>query len=284
MWNSELIGQSFNQDDASLILSLPLWSFNSTDRLFWHYEKLGGYSVRSGYRLGCSLLQEAGSSGSNSSGLWWKFFWLLKIHVKVKHLLWRACHNWIPTNANLARRGINISYLCPLCFTGIESTMHALWGCPSLKKIRSSCCLLSGMRFTDNLPFLDFLVECKDRLSVTEFEVSCIVFWRVWCCRNESVHQVFSLHYDDIVQWASSFISDYRQANFIGGGCNRVDRVRLDRWIPPSSGLFKINTDAAIDGHNGKVGIGIIIRDAAGEVLASSALPISAGFSAHPNS
>ncbi|KAK2635971.1 hypothetical protein Ddye_030763 [Dipteronia dyeriana] len=78
--------------------------------------------------------------------------------------------------------------------------------------------------------------------------------------------------------YGGDIVMDYRQANFIGYGCKRVDRVGLVRWIPPSSGLFKINTDATIDGHNGKVGIGIIIRDAAGEVLASSALPISAGF------
>ncbi|KAK2664427.1 hypothetical protein Ddye_003001 [Dipteronia dyeriana] len=210
VWNSELIHQSFNQDDTLLILSLPLSSFNSTDRLFWHYEKLGAYSVRSGYRSGCSLIQEVGTYGSNSSGLRWNCFWHLKIYAKVKHMLWRGCHNWIPTNAHLSRKGINISYLCPLCFRRIESTMHALWGCPSLKKMCSSCFLLSGIRFTDNLSFLDFLVDFKDRLSVTEFEVSCIIFWRVWCRRNEKVHQVVSLHDDDIVQWASSFISNYR--------------------------------------------------------------------------
>ncbi|KAI9194421.1 hypothetical protein LWI28_005846 [Acer negundo] len=50
-------------------------------------------------------------------------------------------------------------------------------------------------------------------------------------------------------------------------------------WSPPCSGLFKINSDAELDVGNGKVGLGIIIRDSEGEILACRASPILAGFS-----
>ncbi|KAK2645591.1 hypothetical protein Ddye_020786 [Dipteronia dyeriana] len=51
-------------------------------------------------------------------------------------------------------------------------------------------------------------------------------------------------------------------------------------WKLPSTGMSKINTDAAIDGVNGKVGIGIIIRSDAGKVLASGAQVIFTSYSA----
>ncbi|KAK3204163.1 hypothetical protein Dsin_018209 [Dipteronia sinensis] len=50
-------------------------------------------------------------------------------------------------------------------------------------------------------------------------------------------------------------------------------------WRPPDDGVIKVNTDAAVDSMNGKIGIGIIIRGSKGEVLAYSAQTISVGFS-----
>ncbi|TXG55030.1 hypothetical protein EZV62_020286 [Acer yangbiense] len=41
--------------------------------------------------------------------------------------------------------------------------------------------------------------------------------------------------------------------------------------MPPESENFKLNVDAAIDKDRGRVGIGLIIRDCNGEVLASCA-------------
>ena len=58
--------------------------------------------------------------------------WNLKVPNRVKHLLWRAAYNAIPTLCNLWRRNVAISTLCPACKTGHEDTTHALWSCPSL--------------------------------------------------------------------------------------------------------------------------------------------------------
>ncbi|KAK2637684.1 hypothetical protein Ddye_025479 [Dipteronia dyeriana] len=50
-------------------------------------------------------------------------------------------------------------------------------------------------------------------------------------------------------------------------------------WCPPMEGQLKMNTNAAVDVHSGRVGFGIIIRNHRGEVMASSAQDASAGFS-----
>ncbi|KAK3210760.1 hypothetical protein Dsin_015466 [Dipteronia sinensis] len=178
-------------EDASQIMSLPLSSLVSIDSLFWHYKKLGTYSVRSGYRVGCSLLQTSDTYGLNSSESWWKFFWCVKVPSKVKLLLW-------------------------------------------------------------------------DRPQIDEFETLCIILWRIWCRRNERVHKSGSLYDEDIVPWATSFVSDFRSANLIDKSLSSTGAKDGVRWKPPLPGVFKINIDVAIDGINRKVGVGIIIRNAVG--------------------
>jgi hypothetical protein len=45
--------------------------------------------------------------------------------------------------------------------------------------------------------------------------------------------------------------------------------VVCHRWKAPSGGLVKVNWDAPIDMHNRKTGIGVIVCDYMGEVLAT---------------
>ncbi|KAL5750380.1 hypothetical protein ACOSP7_024983 [Xanthoceras sorbifolium] len=41
------------------------------------------------------------------------------------------------------------------------------------------------------------------------------------------------------------------------------------KWHPPNSNCYKINTDASIDDHKNCTGLGVIIRDSRGLVMAS---------------
>ncbi|KAK3204162.1 hypothetical protein Dsin_018208 [Dipteronia sinensis] len=104
-WNKRLIWENFVPEDASAILSILCSSSVATDLHFLSYEKLGSYSIKSGYHLGYTLLTTPGSSGLSLLESWWKFLWRIKIPAKVKLFLWRASHNWIPTNSNLAKLG-----------------------------------------------------------------------------------------------------------------------------------------------------------------------------------
>ncbi|KAK3230518.1 hypothetical protein Dsin_002399 [Dipteronia sinensis] len=62
-------------------------------------------------------------------------------------------------------------------------------------------------------------------------------------------------------------------------GVNERSSNSVASWSPPGSGLFRINCDATVDSGTGKVGLGIIIRDGVGVVLACRSMPIMAGFS-----
>jgi hypothetical protein len=48
-----------------------------------------------------------------------------------KNFLWRACHEALPTRANLHRRKVIEYPSCPICGLEAKTTFHILWQCPS---------------------------------------------------------------------------------------------------------------------------------------------------------
>ncbi|KAK2646619.1 hypothetical protein Ddye_021814 [Dipteronia dyeriana] len=125
-WNSELIKNNFLPDDAKCILQIPIGSGNQSDTLLWHYESNGKFSFRSGYWVGRGLISKPGASCPSAVIYWWKNFWKLNISSEIKIFLWRAVHNWIPTNFNIAKRGVKFYGLCYAFQSGMETTLQAL--------------------------------------------------------------------------------------------------------------------------------------------------------------
>ncbi|KAI9162186.1 hypothetical protein LWI28_024695 [Acer negundo] len=136
-WNVNLIKVSFLPVEANAILSIPIGRSLMEDTTLWHYEGNGVYSVKSGYWLGNHIDDRSSSSSSANINSWWPFFWKLNIPLKVKIMIWKYCFDWIPTKANIARRGIQTSNICDACKSSPETTLHALWNCKRLKNIKS---------------------------------------------------------------------------------------------------------------------------------------------------
>lgn len=65
----------------------------------------------------------------------WTNIWKLNIPNKVKHFLWRACSDSLPTKRSLARRKFITNASCDLCPDQPEDVIHALWDCYGVKEI-----------------------------------------------------------------------------------------------------------------------------------------------------
>lgn len=74
-WNVHLLKQVFWDQEVEAIVQIPLLSLANHDRLIWHYERNGKYSVKSGYRLACMENDKMCGGESNVVGLnslFWK--------------------------------------------------------------------------------------------------------------------------------------------------------------------------------------------------------------------
>lgn len=127
-WNEPLIRSLFDDQRVREILATPIELPTEEDRMVWVKNKKGTYTVKSGYYSNRDNTPNKHVTAENSSHpaaaatssyqpkpALWKFIWQSEILPKVKHFLWNACQNAIPTMDNLHKRKIVPNPLCPLC-------------------------------------------------------------------------------------------------------------------------------------------------------------------------
>ncbi|KAK2639320.1 hypothetical protein Ddye_027115 [Dipteronia dyeriana] len=203
-WNIDLLKDNLMEADVDCILSLPSTSPLHDDSLLWHVERSGNYSVHIGYRVGRSMIVVVSSSGLDNSKSWWKDLWRLHIPSKIKIFMCWASHHWLPTRFYLARRGVPLDETCPRCLRRSKSMVHALWSCRSLTVLRSSIPFLKELRTYDGMHFHDFMLIFFKTLTSMELELLCVIFWRVWFCRNQLVYSMSMMEVGEVVDWATT--------------------------------------------------------------------------------
>lgn len=105
------VGGIFDEREANIIAAIPI-NNSSPDSWYWSKEKMGMYTVKSGY---ASIQDRANVNDlSDNSGLWRKL-WNLKIPGQVKVCMWRALNEALPTKDQLLRRRVEVNCLCPVC-------------------------------------------------------------------------------------------------------------------------------------------------------------------------
>lgn len=130
-WIHDRIDEEFLPHEARAISSIPLSVSRATDCLIYFGSKDGNYTTKSAYRLLTEAEQrkKPRSSNQSSEGTFWKDLWDLDIHSKIKHFLWRASNESLPTKKSLFRRQVMRTTTCDCCHDGVEDTIHALWEC-----------------------------------------------------------------------------------------------------------------------------------------------------------
>lgn len=61
----------------------------------------------------------------------------MKISSPVKHFIWRAANELLPTQMNLFCHKISDKKLCPICGLVEETLAHTLWECPATNDVWS---------------------------------------------------------------------------------------------------------------------------------------------------
>jgi len=124
-WNDVIIRGMLNAEDAKAIMSVPLSPKRHADRRRWIFMSSGEYTVRYGYYVTQKGL-EVGTSASHGAAFW-RQRWHLRIHQRVKNLMWCFVHNILPTRVNLCARACSVETRCGICKLGIRAWGMSLW-------------------------------------------------------------------------------------------------------------------------------------------------------------
>ena len=90
----------------------------------------------------------------------------------------------------------------------------------------------------------------------------------VWYHRNEVRLGAQRKLSNVLVSWAASYMEEYSAAIVAQTNLEPIMQ-RAMTWSPPPRSLFKINVDGAVDKAIGKEGVGVIVRDELGRVVAA---------------
>ncbi|XP_075667600.1 uncharacterized protein LOC142637194 [Castanea sativa] len=160
----------------------------------------------------------------DSQKKFWRSLWQLRVPNKIKHFMWKACNDALPTKENLHRRHVMDSTTCDLCREHLEDTIHALWLCKDISCVWSSLEWFHQAILVQPANFRELLARfrpCQDEYKV---EIFVIAAWCVWNRRN-------ALHFNRVVSLVTSICREavFRASNVAGVGVifrdNRGDPI-----------------------------------------------------------
>lgn len=264
---------------AIKILQTPIAWNCSNDLLWWPCAKTGEYSVRSGYYQIKKNEQRQVSGPSTSydtGGNMWKRLWKIKVPQKIKHFLWKICHNSIPVLANLWKKKLVNSALCPLCLKEPKTIEHTLLLCEWTRGVWFGLqiqCIPDRSRLSTLHEWMAMKFEEFSRTQdFQEFAISslCCVLWSIWKERNSAIFEKKEPNPMTTVLRANLIHSDYFSfwsEDSRGSSSQNPPCVFGKDWRPPPKGVLKINTDSSFSLSKNRAHAGIIIRNEEGEVV-----------------
>uniref|UniRef100_A0A803NW04 Reverse transcriptase domain-containing protein n=1 Tax=Cannabis sativa TaxID=3483 RepID=A0A803NW04_CANSA len=239
-WNISLLKAHFGDIDVDRILTIPLSFFPTQDRLIWHYTTTGIYTVKSGFHLASDLNDKEFDSASNSHQEW---------HAKD---IWNQFH--FPIDFAKARH------------------------------------LANG----------DYLFHLATLLSQEEFELLLCIMWVIWIDRNKIIHGDMNKDATAMALYAITYMNNYIKANstkpptatLSSPSAANPSHTATDAnvaamkarptagvpWTPPLLNKLKLNVDAAINTTDKILGIGAIVRNHDGQVVAALSKPVQGCF------
>ncbi|XP_042958157.1 uncharacterized protein LOC122293732 [Carya illinoinensis] len=261
-WNLALIQDVFIPEEAAVISKLHISPCTSSDRLTWRCTTNGMFTVKSAYHLQVSMNDSRHGQGSRppTHGALWKQLWKLKVPSKVKMFLLRAAKDILPTKANLFRRRIVESPLCPICHSFPETTAHVLWSYTAAQDVWSYGSRRLQKCRSEEQPYHELLADQLSLLPAEEHVELALTATELWNRRNKFVFE-------------SSFISPLQVSKSVSLRKSEVEELNSQPkkqpfptqapvvWCKPPTDFYKINWDAAIDKVNCMVGIGVAVRD-----------------------
>ena len=216
-WRTEVIDTVFLPHEADSIKSIPISARLPPDKLIWSETPNGLFTVRSAYKLAVNLLSlpnKGATSDASKVRSFWRRIWSIPVPHKIRHFMWRACRNALPTKDNLLCRKIVQDEVCEDCKEATESVYHVLWECQKAKEARECSKMVFPAPGGSSLSFLDVMWKLLMQEDVGEEHVAQVATtaWALWHNRNEVRCGGASKTGRQIFSWAAEYLREYRAA------------------------------------------------------------------------
>ncbi|KAH9696063.1 putative reverse transcriptase/RNA-dependent DNA polymerase [Citrus sinensis] len=269
-WIVSKLEQNFLPQDIEAILQIPLPRTKKEDEVLWHYDKRGEYSVKSGYQIAFRLKFQDMTSSSGSCSRQWNVLWSLELPEKIKIFMWRAIKNILPTTENLWKRKCLPEPTCPRCHKSVETISHALFECKAARKTWN---LAPSTFELQNVPGQDIFSYAQNLCSNSrrnKAELMIMYCWAIWFARNKLIFERKKIEPMVSAAKAESVLEAYQRVRKTGTLHIRNTREESQqRWSPPPTNVLKLNVDATTNSKDQKVGLGAVLRDSNGRVVAA---------------
>jgi hypothetical protein len=270
-WNVPLIHEIFSVEEAALICGMAVSPRSGVDRLIWHCNKNGEFSVRSAYYLAKDKFEVDNGSCSNrdSNKMMWKAIWKIEVPRATKSFLWKACNEILPTKGKLSQKHVTSDPLCPICCLETETTGHILWTCASAQDVWAECPRRIQKCHGEATDFMSIMEQLLSKCSTEEVQLAVLVARQIWHRRNSVVFSGSFKSPKEILQMAKDQLEVFNMVNQpISKEGPGTRRTTISLWTKPPPGVLKTNWDAAVDGKRRKIGVGVIVRNHEGGVIA----------------
>ncbi|XP_042968074.1 uncharacterized protein LOC122301061 [Carya illinoinensis] len=221
------------------------------------------------------MSRKRSESGESSYGCGeikgWKGIWQMNAPGVVKMFIWKAINNCLPTKWNLYKRKVTENPFCPICVKSEESVCHVLWSCPAAVDVWAEVNSPVQKWPRGEADLGQLWCKVVEKCSEKEVVLIAMVMRNIWLRRNSFVFEEMFSSPSAIWNRAKASIEAYQEAQsrpIKDAEQTQIQRKRV-RWKAPRERVVKINWDAAYDSKSKRMGIGVVVRDAEGEVLVS---------------
>ncbi|KAL5823103.1 hypothetical protein ACOSQ4_021003 [Xanthoceras sorbifolium] len=175
------------------------------------------------------------------------------------------------------------AHILPILSLAVDSPDILNWSldCFGIYSVKTGCSFAAAIPTSKDMEFFYFILACCHRLSLKELELLVVVIWCIWLSRNKWVHNNVKLPADGVIAWAKAFLADLEAVgkssytNIVASSCPAICPTP-PRWSFPTLDCFKLNTDVATDYTNKVVGLGSIICNDQGLMMAASLRKVAA--------
>ena len=161
-----------------------------------------------------------------------KSIWRLDCPGKIKHFLWRACKNILPTNFCLARR--KVSRWDGYAWCGeLESLSHVLWDCKAVAEVWTESSLNLPRWKNNHRDFIDVFWKIKEEARDIDWAMFATTAWSIWSNRNRYKHEGKFKPRKIVVKEVTRYVEEFRQG-FTSNSTVPKQPPRLgSQWRPP---------------------------------------------------